>query len=184
MAGSLDYLTWCRSLKEESCQAKTIKEDQRERARVKENWWLLISWVQSLRSLYLLWFLCPGFPESFQWVSVFLEASWSRASLNFDSDLVLSLSDTNRGNHLFQHHLEWNRLFFTENRVYRPPNTVHYHPGQECPSVSECVLGAALLIPEPLQAFTLLVPGQSCHFLDQRPRNTPSERRRPGSRSL
>ena len=68
----LGLLTRCRSLKEESCQAKTIKEDQRERVRVKENWWLLISWVRSLRSLYLLWFLCPGFPESFQWASLFL----------------------------------------------------------------------------------------------------------------
>ena len=54
--------------------------------------------------------------------------------------------------------------------------------GRSAQSVSECVLAAALLIPEPLQAFTLLVPGQSCHFLDQRPRNTPSGRRHPGSR--
>ena len=23
--------------------------------------------------------------------------------------------------------------FFTENRVYRTPNTLHHHPGQECP---------------------------------------------------
>ena len=51
-AGSLNSLTRCRSLKEESCQAKTVKEEWRERVRVRENWWLLISWVQSLRSLY------------------------------------------------------------------------------------------------------------------------------------
>ena len=35
-AGSLDYLTMCRSLKEESCQAKIIKEEGRERARVRK----------------------------------------------------------------------------------------------------------------------------------------------------
>ena len=48
----------------------------------------------------------PRFPESFQCVSVSLEASWSKAPLYFDSDLVLdpSLPDTNRGSHLFQHH--------------------------------------------------------------------------------
>ena len=51
-------------------------------------------------------------------------------------------------------------------------------------SVSECVLGVALLIPEPLQAFTLPMPGQSCHFLNQRPKNTASGRHHPGSRSL
>ena len=76
-----------------------------------------------------------SFPESFQWVSLFLEASWSRVSLNFDSDFVLdpSLPDTNRGNHFLQHHYEWNALFFTENRVCRPPNTVYQHPGQQYP---------------------------------------------------
>ena len=56
------------------------------------SWWLLISWVRSLRSLYLLWVLCPGFPESFQWVAPFLEASWRRAPLNCDSDFVLDPS--------------------------------------------------------------------------------------------
>ena len=56
--------------------------------------------------------------------------------------------------------------------------------GKSAQSVSQCVLGTALLIPEPLQAFTLPVPGQSCHFLDQRLRNTASGRRHLGSTSL
>ena len=94
-AGSLDSLTRCRSLKEESCQAKTIKEEgMKEWGCEIENWWLLISWVQSLRSLYLLWVLCPGFPESRQWVSPFLEARWRWAPLNCDSDFVLDPSWT------------------------------------------------------------------------------------------
>ena len=50
--------------------------------------------------------------------------------------------------------------------------------------MSECVSEAALLIPEPLQAFTLPVPGQSCHFLGQRPINTASGRCHPGPKSL
>ena len=52
---------------------------------------ILVSWIPRIISMISI---------------LFLEASWSRASLNFDSDLVLdlSLSDTNRGNHLFQHH--------------------------------------------------------------------------------
>ena len=80
----------CRSLKEESCQAKTSKEEgMKEWGCEIENWWLLISWVQSLRYLHLLWVLCPEFPESFQWVSPFLEVSWTWAPLNFDSDFVL-----------------------------------------------------------------------------------------------
>ena len=88
-----------------------------------------------MRSFYLLWFLFPGFPESFQWVSHFFEANWSWASFSFNSDLVLdpSLPDTNRGTHLFQHHYEWNPLFFIDNRVCRPQNTVHQHPEKECP---------------------------------------------------
>ena len=56
--------------------------------------------------------------------------------------------------------------------------------GSSTQSVSECVLGVALLITEQLQAFTMPVPGQSCHFLDQRLRNTASGRHHPGSRSL
>ena len=56
--------------------------------------------------------------------------------------------------------------------------------GRSAQSVSKCVLGAALLIPEPLQAFTLPVPRQSCHFLDQRPRNTPPGSCLPVPRSL
>ena len=92
-ASSLDSLTRCRSLNEESCQAKTIKEEGMKQWMCEiENWWLLISWVQSLRSLYLLWVLCPGFPESFQWVFPFPEACWRWAPLNCDSDLVLDPS--------------------------------------------------------------------------------------------
>ena len=56
--------------------------------------------------------------------------------------------------------------------------------GRSAQSVSECVLGAALRIPEALHAFTLPVPGQSFHFLDHKLRSTASGRRHPGSRSL
>ena len=159
----------CRSLKEESCQAKTIKEEgMKEWVCEIENWWLLISWVQSLRSLYLLWVLCPGFPESFQWVFFFLEASWSRASLNFDSDLVLDPShpDTNRGNIYFN--TIKSETLYSLLRIGCSDHQIQFTSilGRSTLSVIYCLLGAALLIPEPLQAFTLLVPGQSCHFLD------------------
>ena len=94
-AGSLDSLTRYRSLKEESCQAKTIKEEGMKAWGCGiETWWLQISWVQSLRSLYLLWVLCPGFPESLQWVFPFLEASCGWAPLNSDSDFVLDSSQS------------------------------------------------------------------------------------------
>ena len=56
--------------------------------------------------------------------------------------------------------------------------------GKSTLNVSDCLLGMALMILEPLQAFILLVPGQSCHFLYQRLRNTASRRHYPGSRSL
>ena len=154
--------------------------------RVRENWWLLISWVQSLRSLYFLWFLCPGFPESFQWVSLFLKASWSRAPLNFDSDLVLdpSLPDTNRGNIYFS--TIKSETLYSLLRIGCTDHQIQFTSilGRSAQSVRECVLGEALLIPEPLQAFTLLVPGQSCHFLNHKPRSTASGRHHPGSRSL
>ena len=137
----LRQVAWTTSLCVEALRKKVVrlrsskKREGKERGWERENWWLLISRVQSLRFSYLLWFLCPGFPESFQWVSLFLEARWSWAPLNFDSDLVLgpSLPDTNIGTHLFQHHYDWNPSFFTENRVCRPPNSVYQHPGQECP---------------------------------------------------
>ena len=138
---TLGEVAWTPTLGVEALRKKVVrlrsskKREGKEQGWERENWWLLISWVQSLKSLYLLWFLYPGFPQSFQWVSLFLEASWSWAPLNFYSDLILdtSLPNTNRGTHLFQHHYEQNPLFFTENRVCRPPNTVHQHPGQECP---------------------------------------------------
>ena len=105
-----------------------------------ENWWLLISWVQSLRSLYLLWFFCPGFPQSFQWVSPFLKASWRWASLNCDSDFVLdppwslySSQTQTEAPVCFSTITSETLYFFNENRVCRPPNTVHQHPGQENP---------------------------------------------------
>ena len=47
--------------------------------------------------------------------------------------IIVYLPDTNRCTHLFQHYYELNPLFFTENRVCRPQNTVHQHPGQEYP---------------------------------------------------
>ena len=50
--------------------------------------------------------------------------------------------------------------------------------------MSKCLLRVALLIPEPHQAFTLPMPGQSCHFLSQRLRNTASGIRHTGSSSL
>ena len=142
---TLGQVVWTPSLGVEALRKKFVmlrpskKREGKGRGVERENWWLLIYWVQSQRSLYLLWVLCPGFPESFQWVSPFLEASWRWAPLNCDSDFVLDpsqllhLPDSNRGTRLFQHHYEWNFLFFIENRVCRPPNTVHRHPGQEYP---------------------------------------------------
>ena len=149
---TLGQVSWTPSLGVEALRKNVVrprppkKRKGKERGWERENWWLLISWVQSPKSLYLLWFLYPGFPQSFQWVSLFLEARWSWAPLNFDSDLVLdpSLPDTNRGTHLFQHHYEWNPLFLTENRVCRPPNTVHQHPGQECPKCEWVCVGSSL----------------------------------------
>ena len=105
-----------------------------------EDWWLLISWVQSQRSLYLLWVLCPGFPESFQRVSPFLEVSWGWAPLNCDSDIDLdpsrSLNTSKTQTEApvcFSTITSETLYFFNENRVCRPPNTVHQHPGQENP---------------------------------------------------
>ena len=143
-------------------------------------------WLQSLRSLYLLWVLYPRFPESFQWVYPFLEASWNRDLLNFDSDLVLdpSLPDTNRSNISFS--TIKSETLYSLLRIVCTKHQIQFTSilGRSAQSVSMCVLGMALLIPEPLQAFTLLVPGQSCHFLDQKPRNTASGRVHPGPRTL
>ena len=92
---TLGQVAWTLSLGVEALRKKVVrlrpskKREGKGQGRKRENWWLLISWIQSQRSLYLLWFLYPGFPESFQWVSLFLEASWFRAPLNFNSDLVL-----------------------------------------------------------------------------------------------
>ena len=121
-------------------------------------------------------------PHSSKPVAVASPLLWFRlCSRSFQ--IIVYLQGTNIGTHLFQHHCEWNPLFFLENRVCRPPNTVHQHLGQKCPK-SECLLGAAVLMPVPLQACTLPVPGQSCHFVDQRLRNAVSGRYHPGSRSL
>ena len=97
---TLGWVAWTPSLSVDALRKKVFrlrpseKRGGKERRCEIENWWLLISCVQSLRSLYLLWVLCPGFPESFQWVSHFLEANWKWAPLNCDSDLVLDPSQT------------------------------------------------------------------------------------------
>ena len=70
-AGSLDFLTRCRRLKEESCQAKTVKEVGRERPRVRKRELMtsdflgpvteifvfalsLVSWIPRIISMSLL----------------------------------------------------------------------------------------------------------------------------------
>ena len=66
----------------------------------------------------------------------------------------------------------------------RKPNTVHQHPWVGVPLVWMSVyLDWAWMTPEADPAFTLREPGQSCHFLDQKLRNTASGRYHPGSRS-
>ena len=192
---TLGQVAWTPSLGVEALRKKVVrirpskKREGKEQECETENWYLLIFGVQSLKYLYLLLVLCPGYPESHHWISPFLEASWRWAPLNCDSDcsrsfpIIVHLPDWNRETDLFQHIYEWNSFFFNENRVCSLPNTVHHHPGQECPKC-EWLLRGALLIPEPHQAFTLPVPGQSCHFLDHKPRSTASGRRHPRSRSV
>ena len=131
---------------------------------------ILASWIHRIISMS-----CP-----------FLEASWSKAPLNFDSDLVLdpSLLDTNRGNICFS--TIKSETLYSLLRIVCTKHQIQFTSilGRSAQSVSKFVLVMPLLIPEPLQAFTLLVPGQSCHFLDQRQRNTASGRLHPGPRSL
>ena len=70
-------------------------------------------------------------PHSSKSVAVASPLLWFRlCSRSFP--IIVHLQGTNIGTHLFQHHYEWNPLFFTENRVCRPPNTVHQHLGQKC----------------------------------------------------
>ena len=92
---TLGQVTWTPSVGVEALRKKVVRLRPSEKKEGKEwgceieNWWLLISWVQSHRPLHLLWVLCPGFPESFQWVSLFIEPSWRWVPLNCDSDFVL-----------------------------------------------------------------------------------------------
>ena len=135
--------------------------------------------------------LVSWFPESFQSVYLFLEASWSSAPLSFYSDFVL---DPSRSLYTSQTQTEAPGCFSTimSEKLYSllrigcSDHQIQFTSilGRSTLSVIYCLLGAALLIPEPLQALTLPVPGQSGHFLDQRPRNTASGRHHPGPRSL
>ena len=135
--------------------------------------------------------LVSWFPESFQSVYLFLEASWSWAPLSFYSDFVL---DPSRSLYTSQTQTDASVCFSTIKsetlysflRIGCADHQIQFTSimGRSAQRVSECVLGSALLILEPLPAFTLPVPGQSCHFLDQRLRNTASGRHHPGSRSL
>ena len=137
---TLGEVAWTPTLGVEALRKKVVwlrsskKREGKEQGWERENWWLLISWVQSQVFVFTL-ILVSWIPRI---ISMSLPFPWSQlewAPLNFDSDLVLdpSLPDTNRDTHLFQHHYEWNTSFFAENRVYRPPNTIHHHTGQECP---------------------------------------------------
>ena len=118
-AGSLDSLTRCRSLKEESCQAKTVREEGRERARVWNRELMtsdflcpvteifvfalsLVSWIPRITSMSL----------PFPWSQVEVGSSqlWFRfCSLSFP--IMVHLPDTNRGTCLLQHHYEWNPFY-------------------------------------------------------------------------
>ena len=169
---------------------KGVREGK-ERGSERENWWLLISWVQSLRSFYLLWFLCTGSPVFFWKVSPFLETSWSWVPPTCGSDLVLDppwlwcTCQTPKEAPICFSTIK-SETFYSLLRIEFAEHQTQFTSivGQECPRVSECVLGAAWLIPEPIQAFTLLEPGQFCHFFDQKLRSTVSGRRHPRSRSL
>ena len=82
----------------------------------------LVSWIPRIISESL----------PFPWSQLVVDSSqlWFRlCSRSFP--IIVHLPDTNGGTCLFQHHYEWNLLFFTENRVFRTTNTVHQHPGQE-----------------------------------------------------
>ena len=119
--------------------------------------------------------LCPVFPESFQWVSPFLEASWRWAPLNCDSDFFL---DPSQSLYTSQTQTEtpicfstiMSETLYSLIRIGFAAHQIQFTSilGKSALTVSECLLGAALLILEPHQAFTLPVPGQSCHFLNQR----------------
>ena len=188
---TLGQVAWTPSLGVEALKKKVGRLRPSKKSEGKEWGWERLDDFWFLGSSHwdiciLLWFFCPGFPESFQWVSLFLEASWSRASLHFDSDLVLdpSLPDTNRGNIYFS--TIKSEILYSLLRIGCTDHQIQITSilGWNVQSVSECVLGTALLIPEPLQEFALPVPGQSCHFLNHKMRSTASGRRHPGSRSL
>ena len=84
----------------------------------------LVSWIPKIVS------------ESLPFPGSQLEVGSSQLWFRFCSrsfPIIVPLPDTNGGTSLFQPHYEWNPLFFTENKVCRPTNTVHQHPGQEYP---------------------------------------------------
>ena len=104
-----------------------------------ENWWLdflgpvteifvfalsLVSWIPRIISMNL--------PFPWSHLDVGSSQLWFRlCSRSFS--IIVHLPDRNRGTRFFHPHYEWNPLFFIENRVCRPPNTVHQHIGQEYP---------------------------------------------------
>ena len=87
---------------------------------------ILASWIHRIISMS-----CP-----------FLEASWSRASLNFDSDLVLDPShpDTNRGNIYFN--TIKSETLYSLLRIGCTDHQIQFTSilGRNAQSVSECVL--------------------------------------------
>ena len=94
---------------------------------------ILLSWIPRIISMSL----------PFPWSQLGDDSSqlWFRlCSRSFP--IIVHLPDSIRDTCLFQHHYEWNPLFFffflnplffTGNRVCSPPNIVHHHPGHECP---------------------------------------------------
>ena len=116
---------------------------------------ILVSWIPRIISVSL----------PFSW------SPWSWAPFNFYSDLVL---DPSRSLYTSQTQTEAPICFSTIKsetlysllRIRCADHQTQFTSilGSSALSVSECVL----LIPESLQAFTLPVPSQSCHFLDQR----------------
>ena len=127
---------------------------------------ILLSWIPTIISMSL--------PFPWSQLEVGFSQLWFRLSSR-SFPIFAHLPDTNRGTCLFQHPYDWNPLLFNENRVCRPRNRVHQHPGQEHPKCEWLFSETALLIPEPLQAFIPPVPGQSCHFLIKHWERQPQE---------
>ena len=155
--GRLDSFSRCRSLKEESCQAKIIKEEGRERVRVRKRELMTSDFLRPVSEISVFALILVSWIPRI--ISMSLPFPWSQLELGFSQFLFRlgSRSFIPREAPICFSTITSETLYSLL-RIGYVDHQIQFISilGRSALSLSEGVLGVALLIPESLQALHCL----------------------------